>query len=256
MARRYAAGATLDAIGKDFGLTRERVRQLILKGGYRMSELKAAAAVARRRRITQNSRAEIRRMLLGGLPLNAVVAALHVPIAIVREIDATDPAYARTRKASRKKTSSVKYTDEEVLECLRAASERLGGVLTTTGYDRFTRGQSFADGRNLPTHQTAFLRFGSWRAALDAAGLSSNPSTPIAGSRIFSEGNCIDAILEVERALGHLPSVAEYETYAKRLAGAVPSAGTIRHRFGRWPHALRRAVDFASSYSDDSADPW
>ncbi|MGH9894647.1 MAG: homing endonuclease associated repeat-containing protein [bacterium] len=148
----------------------------------------------------------------------------------------------------RKSSGNLKYTDDEVLECLRVASKELGGVLTSVAYSDFARGRAFQDGRPWPTHQTAFLRLGSWRAALEAAGLQSNPSSAIAGRQLFDEAHCIDAILEVERAVGHLPSVREYEAYARKMEGMLPSSSTIRHRFGSWQRVLRRTAEFASSF--------
>jgi hypothetical protein len=102
------------------------------------------------------------------------------------------------------------------------------------------------DGRSWPSHQTAFLRFGSWKAALEHAGLPANPSTPIAGRLLFTDGHCIDAILEVERSVGHLPTAAEYERYSAKMAGVLPSLATVRKRFGTWRNALEAAANFVT----------
>ena len=45
MAKQYVLGETLDAIGKDYDLTRERVRQLINLSGWKTSELRHARKV-------------------------------------------------------------------------------------------------------------------------------------------------------------------------------------------------------------------
>jgi hypothetical protein len=133
-----------------------------------------------------------------------------------------------------------------VLNCLREANAALGGVLTTAAYDAYARGRTLADGRPFPTHQTEHLRFGSWREALERAGLPANASSPIAGRLLFTDGHCIDAILEVERAQGHLPTVAEYERYAAEMSGVLPSSATIRNRFGTWSRALEAAAQFSA----------
>src|SRR5207237_6832228 len=123
-----------------------------------------------------------------------------------------------------------RYSEADILACLREASERLGGVLTTAAYTEFARGRHLPDGREWPTHQTAFKRFGSWRAALAAAGLHANPSSPIAGHRIFEQAHCIDALREVRRALGRIPTAQQYDDYARKLGGAIPSLATVRNR--------------------------
>lgn len=246
MADAYVAGATLQHIGDEHSISRERVRQILRHAGYDMDELKAKAKAARGRRIRREQGPAIREMLGLGRTASEVASALGVPLDVVKRIDAGDPSYARTRRIARHKTYAPKYGDEDVLSCLREANAALGGVLTTAAYDAYARGRTLPDGRPWPTHQTAHLRFGSWRAALERAGLSANASSPIAGRRIFTDGHCIDAILEVERVLGHLPSVAEYERYAAAMAGVLPSAATVRNRFGGWRRALEAAAEFSS----------
>lgn len=246
MADAYIAGATLREIAEGHLLSHERVRQILQAAGYDMNELKAKARTARRRRLRREHGDAIREMLAAGQTPSEVAAAVDVPVDLVKRIDASDPSYARTRKVVRRKTSTVKYTDDDVLDCLREANRVLGGILTTAAYDDYARGRTLPDGRLWPTHQTAFLRFGSWRSALERAGLPANASSPIAGRRLFTEGHCIDAILEVERLVGHLPTVAKYERYAAEMAGVLPSSATIRNRFGSWMRALKAAAEFSS----------
>lgn len=245
MARAYVAGATLQEIGDEHGLSLERVRQILRDAGYEPEDLKKKAKAARRRVIRREHGPAIREMLGLGRTPHEVAAALDVPEDIVKRIDAGDPAYARTRKVIRRKSHQVKYSEEDVIACLQQANAALGGILTTAAYDDYTRGRELEDGRAWPSHQTALLRFGSWRAALERAGLPANASSPIAGRHVFSDGHCIDAILEVERVLGHLPTVAEYESYAAEMAGVIPSCPTVRKRFGTWQRALEAAAEFA-----------
>jgi hypothetical protein len=113
--------------------------------------------------------------------------------------------------------------------------------LTTSGYNQFARDRSFADGRPWPTYQTHFHRFGSWRGALLAAGLSANPSSAMAGQRIFDKSHCIDAIRHVRREVGAVPTASEYESMARASSGALPSLATVRTRCGSWSEALRMA---------------
>jgi hypothetical protein len=134
-----------------------------------------------------------------------------------------------------------RYSDAELLQVLCDANEAIGGVLTTTAYDRYAHERNFADGRPWPTHQTPFKRFGSWRRALLAAGLAANPSSAIAGRRIFDQSHCIDAIRHVHRQVGAVPTFSEYESIAKASGGAFPSSATVRNRCGSWAAALRMA---------------
>jgi hypothetical protein len=55
----------------------------------------------------------------------------------------------------------------------------------------------------------------------------------------------VDAILDVERDLGHPPTAAEYERAAVAGEGVLPSLATLRNRCGGWQEALVLAVRFS-----------
>ncbi len=156
MADVYVAGATLQDIGDEYSLSRERVRQILCEAGYDLDELKAEAKRARRRRIRREHGPAIREALTLGQTPSEVAAALGVPVDLVKRIDGSDPSYARKRKVVRRKTYAVKYTEDDVLSCLRQANAALGGVLTTAAYDNYARGRSLAGGRLWPTIRRPF----------------------------------------------------------------------------------------------------
>jgi hypothetical protein len=139
------------------------------------------------------------------------------------------------------KRQKRKYSDSELIEFVRIASSQLGGVLSATGYTAFARGRQTADGKPWATHQTHFHRFGSWRKALQAAGLRANPPSAITGRRLFEPAHCIDAVRAVSRDLGKDPTAAEYDDCARESGGALPSLATVRNRCGTWSDALRLA---------------
>ncbi len=204
----YQAGATLREVGAAHGVSGQRVQQLFAAAGLpRGSHVKAGAV----------HRAEISEKGPGRRP----------------------PRQSRTGR--RPTWAKKKYSDEELVACLREASKAIGGVLSAAAYTRFAKTRSFPDGRPWPTHQTHFHRFGSWRQALQAADLRANPSSPIAGQRLFEVGHCVDAIRHVHRELGRVPSVNDYERVASASNGALPSSATIRNRCGSWVEALRLA---------------
>lgn len=204
----YQTGASLREVGAVYGISGERVRQLF-----------AAAELATRSRAEANVRRKA-------------------------EIPAAQSEQTRQRKSRtgrRHAWAKKKFTDGELISCLQGASQVVGGVLSTTAYAHFAKTRRFPDGRQWPTHQTHFHRFGSWRNALRAAGLRANPSSAIAGQRLFEVGHCIDAIRHVYRELDRIPSVNDYERIATASNGALPSSATIRNRCGTWADALRMA---------------
>jgi hypothetical protein len=233
----YEAGATLEEVGRAFGISRERVRQIFRDHGLPVRSVQDAHTVQRARQSRQYAD-RIKDRFRDLRDVDAVAKELRLPKTLVVEVVNGAFTAAERRKP---KQAKKKYSDDELIEFLRAASMALGGVLSAQGYTDYARGQTTQDGRPWPTHQTHALRFGSWRDAVKAAGLAANPSSPIAGQTIFEDGHCIDALRAAARALGRPPTADEYEEFARASNGAFPSQAAVRQRLGRWYQALERA---------------
>jgi hypothetical protein len=233
----YQLGSTLQEVGDTFGVTRERVRQILNDAGFgtRRGE-RAVAFKAKLKREHTDAVVEAFRRLSD---VRRVAKELNLPHEFVKEI-VEEHVPAGERRAGWKKPKPM-YSDAELIQFLQTASEALGGVLTTTAYTEFARSRKTLDGRNWPTHQTHFNRFGSWRKALEAAGLAANPASAIAGCHLFEAGHCVDAVRAVGRELGKVPTASEYEAAARRSGGALPSQATVRNRCGTWNEVLRMA---------------
>jgi hypothetical protein len=229
----YANGGTLEAVGQEYGLTRERVRQI-----FRDAGLPTIPLAERRRRATQQRAGEIVDKFRELHDQREVAKVLGLPKVVVDEVLRKRLPASELRKRSK---YAKKYSNDELISMLRQASEALGGVLTKDDFECYARGRTLSDGRAWPTGQTHMLRFGAWRKALEAAGLRANPSSAIAGQMLFNEAQCIDALRHLARELGRAPTVAEYDTYARETNGALPCVATIRNRCGAWYDALAKA---------------
>jgi hypothetical protein len=229
----YARGATLAEVASEYGVTRERVRQIFKKAGL------PTISLADRRRLVYQQRAdEIVEKYRGLRDVRAVADALCVPMSAVDEILRQRLPAAEFRKHG---NYPKKYSDDELIAMLHEASRALGGVLAKTDFESHARDRTLPDGRPWPTAQTHMLRFGSWRNSLIAAGLTANASSPITGQILFDEAQCIDAIRHVARELKKVPTAAQYEKHARGTSGALPSMATVRNRCGRWYEALAKA---------------
>ena len=120
------------------------------------------------------------------------------------------------------------------LAALRAAAAELGEPLTNGGYDTWQRGREDAASPAL-----LIRRFGSWRAACEAAGLSAN--TTRSTSRRWSEEDLVAVVAAYLRTEGSTGSFADYSAWAKTQDGA-PSGATLRQR-GSWAELKRRAAE-------------
>jgi hypothetical protein len=242
MYKQYAGGATLQQVGVTHHVSRERVRQVLTQHGYLMRSIRD---VAERTRASEVGRADDILSAHAELKdVRAVARRLGVSQVAVRDVvRAAERANPQPASRSRRKFGSTqkRYSDEELLECLRIASQELGGVLTTGAYANFIKERTLDDGRLWPSNQVYRLRFGSWVDALHKAGLRANARTPIAGRPLFTAAHCTDAVRYLARQLGHAPTAAEYDLAARASGGALPSLATVRQRFGGWLSALRAA---------------
>ena len=233
----YRRGATLAEVASEFGVSRERVRQLFTASGFKVRSVAEAAALRQERdRLRADEIVGVFRRLRD---VERVARKLDIPKSTVVEV-LNERLTPSERRAGWKRQKRY-YSDAELIEFVRIASSELGGVLSATEYTAFTRGRKTADGRPWATNQTHSLRFGSWRNALQAAGLRANPPSAITGRRLFETEHCIDAIRATSRDLGKDPTAAEYDDCARKSGGALPSLATVRNRCGTWLDALRLA---------------
>jgi len=114
-----------------------------------------------------------------------------------------------------------RYTDEQILEQLRASAGRLGRSPTM---------REFAADPEAGMHpQTVIEHFGTWNAAKRAAGL-----TP---RRFISRDELLEQLRQLGDELGRTPTARDLDANRKRMA----SKSLIWHTFGSLTAALREA---------------
>jgi hypothetical protein len=124
------------------------------------------------------------------------------------------------------------FSDRQLLDALRAAAAELGEPLTNGGYDGWQRGRDSAASPAL-----LIRRFGSWRAACEAAGLSANATRST--TRRWSEEDLVAVVAAYLASPGATGSFADYSSWARSQEDA-PSGATLRQR-GSWAELKRRA---------------
>jgi len=114
-----------------------------------------------------------------------------------------------------------RYTDEQILDQLRASSERLGRSPTM---------REFAADPEAEVHpQTVIEHFGTWNAAKRAAGL-----TP---RRFISRDELLEQLRQLGDELGRTPTARDLDSNRRRVA----SKSLIWHTFGSLSAALKEA---------------
>jgi len=114
-----------------------------------------------------------------------------------------------------------RYTDEEILDELRAAAERLGRSPTM---------REFADDPEARVHpQTVIEHFGTWNAAKRAAGLFPR--------RFLTRDELLEQLRGLGERLGRTPTARDLAAGGR----SIPSASLYAHTFGSLADALREA---------------
>jgi hypothetical protein len=129
---------------------------------------------------------------------------------------------------------SPDFSDTQLLDALRAAAAELGEPLTNGGYDTWQRHHDEAASPAL-----LIRRFGSWRAACEAAGLRANSTRST--SRKWSDEDVVGIVAAYLASEGATGSFADYTVWARTQDG-VPSGATLRQR-GAWADLKRRASE-------------
>ncbi len=114
-----------------------------------------------------------------------------------------------------------RYSDEEILDELRAAAERLGRSPTM---------REFAQDAEARVHpQTVIEHFGTWNAAKRAAGLFPR--------RFLTREELLEQLRRLGEELGRIPTARDLADRGRSL----PSQSLYAHTFGSFGNALREA---------------
>jgi transposase len=178
MFARYLGGATLQEVGDEFAVTRERVRQIFKAAGYSTEEARESRARAKRRAREDEAIARLH----GGATIQAVAQKLDMRVSAVRALAErfVPSASEELRKGSR--VPNGYWTQGRILDAIRAWASTYGSpphatdwniaALRARGCEK--REEHFLSGL-WPHLTTVQSKFGNWNRAIEAAGLEPTP---------------------------------------------------------------------------------
>jgi hypothetical protein len=250
-AEEYLRGATYQTIADRLGVSKQHVPNLLKKHGL-PTRTAAETAKLRDERCVEEHGEAIRARFLQYRDVGAVATEFGMPdTRAQRVLETLVPDLGVLTKTPRQ--TAKRYTREELLASLVEAAEGADGILTAQKYKGYTSTHAFlADGRPRPGGQAMGLRFGSWNAALQAAGLPTNPHSGPA-KRFEDPAVAIAALVACWHQLTAPPTVGAYDAWQRDYEGW-PSPATARKLFGSWNLALVRAWQIVHGIELDQDD--
>jgi transposase-like protein len=235
----YMQGKSLEEIGDHVGLSRERVRQLISRGGFSIKELreqrKQAAAVESAQAL--NTIAVFVESQKGctfeeienatGFSVDRINELLTPRLRhlILQDIDESNPEVSALRK----------WSKAQMMFALQQAAKRVT-PLTREAYDDMVQDGVIAG----PVGSWLVNVFDTWKSACEAAGVQPGEAVRDNYQRTFTFSDFETALVQFIKESDSL-TVAAYDQWESQQAG-MPSSVLIRVRYGSWQIAWRTAL--------------
>lgn len=249
-------GLTLDAIGKEYGVTRERIRQIIkrlinkaetfpdvsilnlenlleqrldsLKNAPKLSELNNRSEIDLKARLIINTRP--------GIKIDDLSALLMIESKYL---------YSVLNKNTKKfiytdekvNSNSSNFTDDEILEALRLAEAFESPVNRNLYDDLVSRGLI-----NGPGSQTVMKRFSTWNKACQLADVNYNESVRDSYETLWTKDEMLDYVIEflMNRSFG--VGINSYDEWRIETLSNAPSGAHLRNNFDTWINAKNSAL--------------
>lgn len=238
---------TLSAVGKEFGVSREWVRQVVRDCGISAEDVERIRATDAEKRRAEDA-ANLRGALLNALGADSSIATLDelarasaVPLRSIHAHRAhLGTVHSELRSRLRNRQSALQsnvrhYSDEDILRALRRVSATLDGrPVTAPAYVR-------ESGEGEPSLALINTRFGGFVAACTAAGVPTLGHRP-KPSR-YSEADYLAAIARCAEDIngGDLSALGSLAYASWAQANGKPSLSRVRQIFGNWNRAKMAA---------------
>jgi hypothetical protein len=224
---------TLEEVAEHFGLTRERIRQILLTVNPELQEM--LDELSRERELTAKSqwRSQILEEVLANPGTSAHQVAMRVSINSGFRVDVATVRLALSKEERRKyfvsaQTTEIQWADDEILDSLHRAGA-LCSPLSKSNYEQL-RSAGDLDG---PSSSLIINRLGSWRAACQRAGVRAGQLPRSNYSSKWTDEELFWWIAEGLQRGHRTGTVAGMERWLRKQLGA-PSLATVRNRLGTW----------------------
>jgi hypothetical protein len=237
--QRYSDGETLEEIGLSFGLSRERVRQIITESGHSVSQIRA-----RRKRVADEQIAERRKAVSTWIEAHKGCTPFELETHFGEPIEELSELLTPRLRAlilmdedgeNPKASANTKWTKEQILFALQQAAKK-SSPLTREAYDRLVESKAVVG----PVGSRIVHIFTSWSIACAIAGVEPGEALRNNYEKEFSTEALVEALAQFIVESESLSTQA-YDNWRSQREG-LPSSITIRLKFGSWTESRRRAL--------------
>jgi hypothetical protein len=250
------AGKTLDQIGKEQGVTRERIRQIIKKllsraeehkeyAGFNIKDMYESRLIASKKApqiLEQKKRTELEKRAIQIIENNPGIRLSHLSSTLGADEKLLSLVLQRHTKKfiyseEKDNANASTFSDEELLEALRLA-EAFESPTNRNLYDDLVRKGII----KAPGSQTIMKRFGTWNRACDLANVSHNESARENYERLWTEEEVLDYVIEFLKNRNYGPGIESYDYWRVETFTNAPSGAHTRNTFITWINAKNMAL--------------
>lgn len=249
-------GMTLDEIGKQYGVTRERIRQILKKafklvegdsslGGKGFSDIfaeKTHSAKGEGRRLIQEKKdaidSRVRNFLNAkpGATYLELSEELHIPVSELREsLQPQTTKFIWTEPSEN--VNQSQFSDESILEALKLAEAFESPISAPRYRELVERGLV-----NGPGPQTVALRFGSWKRACELAEVTYNESVRTSYEKQWTEQEMLESVIEFLLNKSYGKGIQSYDEWRIETMNNAPSGAHVRKYFDTWIDTKNKAL--------------
>jgi hypothetical protein len=224
------SGMTLAAIALEFGITRERVRQICIKNDGKSAKTLREEAEYRREGERKASTARIAEFLSNqpGSTLVEISEACGVSVSIVNSLIPDELKRLVLHEFQWRENPVRQWADAEILDLLRTAST-YEFPLSAKKYANLVQIGELT-GPSVPRiHQ----RFGGWSRACELAGVE-HGATHLDYNSKWTDDDLVRCVISYLGDPNFNGTFHGYDDWRCTKSDDAPSGGTIRNRFGDW----------------------
>jgi len=234
------SGKSLGEIGEKFGITRERVRQILLKtDAPSFQEVKALRESIKADKLEEVRATAIERASAQpNKTIDEIAEELQVSAIELKRILTPQEINLFARPL---RTGFQKWSDQEIVVILREAAT-LEFPLTVKAYSKLLE-DGFLKG---PSAARISQRFRSWQNACDLADVEAGTRTRPRDQSRWTDNDLFTAVIHYLKLPESTGSARDYDSWASDQDD-VPSMGTLRNRLGEWNLIRNTAIEMMAS---------